>query len=111
MAVEALGEIPHAEAVAALISLSAFPLHRAACVTALCRRAEGDVESVGRGLNDPRPDVRLAVVDALTRSRAAGASNLLNRALEDSAASVRFAANFAVSLRESVAEGRPMHGR
>ena len=62
---------------------------------------------VGRGLNDPRPEVRLSVVDALTRSKAARASNLLHRALEDSAASVRFAANFAVSLRESVAAGGP----
>jgi HEAT repeat protein len=109
-AVESLGRIVHPDSIGVLISLTAYPTLRAECVTALSRLAEGNEEFIGRGLSDPRADVRLAVVDALTRSRGAGASNLMKQALEDTVASVRFAALFALSLHDAGTDGKPRHG-
>jgi HEAT repeat protein len=104
-AVETLGRISGPEAITALVSLCASPSLRADCVKALSRIADGNEEFVGHGLNDPRPDVRLAVVDALTRAGTASAPAHLRRALEDADASVRFAAGLAVSLRDCALHG------
>lgn len=115
-AIDVLGHLPVPEAVDALLALVALPAHRDACVAALARAAEGQLDRVARGLRDPRLDVRRAVIDALARARAPRAAEWLSAALEDAEALVRFAAltalaHIAISPKQqrlaNLAEGDP----
>lgn len=99
-AVETLGTIGGAEAIAALVRLAADPRRGTSVVAALARQDEAQVESIGRELRAADDGVRCILVEALGRMKHRGASLLLAEALHDPAVSVRFAAVQALGRRD-----------
>jgi HEAT repeat protein len=86
-----------AAATAALISLTAEPARREASLAALSALPVRQLGEVAKGLRHPSPDVRRAVIQALSRMKNPEASYLVERALEDETAAVR--ATAAAELR------------
>jgi len=86
-----------AAATAALISLTAEPARREASMAALSALPVRRLGEVAKGLRHPSPDVRRAVIQALSRMKNPEASYLVERALEDETAAVR--ATAAAELR------------
>jgi HEAT repeat protein len=91
-AIDALARQGSAEAVAALIGLTAEAALREYCVEALSRLGKDKIELIGKGLAHSQSIVRRAVVEALGRMKQSIASELLVKALDDEEASVRLAA-------------------
>lgn len=91
-AIEALAQLSTAEAIEALVELTANPTRNQVCILALANLGEAQIEAIGRGLNHPNPKVRCAVVEVLTRLKHPRASELLMVALDDGDTSVRLAA-------------------
>ncbi len=89
---EANSTLHQNKAIAGLIDLTADPTRREACVTALAKLRESQIETISTGLTHPHSGVRRAVVDALTRLKHPQASAFLETALEDSDSIVRLAA-------------------
>jgi HEAT repeat protein len=83
---------PAAPAVRTLVGLAADASRRELVIAALGGVPAALVEEIAHGLRDPRPGVRLAVVQALGRMRQAEASKWLQTALDDESAEVRLAA-------------------
>jgi HEAT repeat protein len=79
-------------AVKALIDLTAEAPRRHLVVPALAALPSDAIASVAEGLRDPRPQVRVAVVQSLGGMRRGDASRWLESALGDGAADVRAAA-------------------
>jgi HEAT repeat protein len=75
-----------------LVELAADAAHRELVIEAIASLPPTAVEPVGAGLQDPRPNVRLALVHALARMRHADASRQLKAAMADPSAEVRLAA-------------------
>jgi HEAT repeat protein len=90
-AVEALARLDAPQAIEALIQLTGDPAKRDVCVAALARGGEKQADWIARGLAHARPEVRLAVVDALRRMRGPAVAEKLSKALEDAESSVRLA--------------------
>lgn len=97
-AVEALGAIaarsgePAADAIRALLTLTAEPRHRDGSCNALVRLPVARISIVAEGLANLHPQVRLATIDVLARMRHPDASAVLRSALDDADAGVREAA-------------------
>jgi len=91
-AIEALADLATPEAIAALLELTANPIHNEACILALANLGEEQVEAIGRGLSHFNLEVRCATVDVLTRLRCPRASFLLITALDNQSQPVRLAA-------------------
>ena len=81
-----------ADAIKAMVDLAADGGRRDRIVAALAGLAPERIEQVAHGLRDPRPAVRIAVVEALGRMRRVEASSWLQSALDDPLAEVRLAA-------------------
>jgi HEAT repeat protein len=79
-------------AVKALVDLAAEAARRDLVVPALAALPNDVIASIAEGLHDPRPQVRVAVVQSLGRMRRADASRWLQSALDDGADDVRTAA-------------------
>jgi HEAT repeat protein len=81
-----------ARAVGALLALVADPSRRELVIAALGSLPSPLIETVARGLRDPRPAVRASAVQGLGRMRHPEASRSLQTALDDPAPEVRVAA-------------------
>jgi len=79
-------------AVRALVRLAADPSRRELVIAALGALPAASVDQVAQGLRDPRPSVRIAVLQALARMRHHEASRRLQSALDDDSPEVRLAA-------------------
>jgi HEAT repeat protein len=79
-------------AVGALVELAADAGRRGLVVACLAALPSALIEDVARGLGDPRPGVRVAVIEALGRMRRVEASRSIQAALDDQVAEVRLAA-------------------
>jgi HEAT repeat protein len=75
-----------------LVRLAADPARRPLVVTALASLPATAIEAIAQGLEDARPGVRVAVVQALARMRRAESSWWVERALDDPQLEVRLAA-------------------
>ncbi len=105
-AMVALRKLASAEAIAALVALTADATRREAAIDALAEVPDGQIEDVARGLTHHTVAVRRASVEVLARMKRPRASELLRLALDDADASVRLAAADALgkSYRPSDAE-------
>jgi HEAT repeat protein len=90
-AIDALARLATAEAINALITLTADAARREASIAALVHLGERNIEAIGRGISHPQASVRRAVVEALGRMKHPLASEILIQALDDREASVRLA--------------------
>jgi HEAT repeat protein len=86
-----------AAAIGALIALTAEPARREAVVSSLGGLPPRQIGDVSRGLRHPSPDVRRAIIEALSRMKHPEASRAVEAALEDAVAAVR--ATAAAELR------------
>ncbi len=91
-AIFALKKLAMAEAIAALVALTADATRREAASAALAEVPDSQVEGVARGLSHHSVEVRRAVVEILARMKRQRASELLRVALNDAEPSVRLAA-------------------
>jgi HEAT repeat protein len=105
-AINALGQLPVPESLAALIELAALPGRRAACVAVLPDAAKGNLACIAGSLSHQQLDVRRAVVEALGRMRDPRATALLSVALEDAEGSVRLAALTALAHSANPQKGQ-----
>jgi HEAT repeat protein len=81
------------EAARALVALAGDPGRRELVVAALATLPPAAIDLVAeRGLKDPRPSVRVAILEAFGRARCHEASRWLEAALSDKDAEVRLAA-------------------
>jgi HEAT repeat protein len=80
------------EASRALVSLAAEPARRHLAIAALGNLPPERIPDVAAGLRHPSPDVRSAIVDALSRMKQREASRVIESALDDPAVPVRLAA-------------------
>lgn len=92
VAIDTLGKLRSPESVGALVSLTADPIRRPACIAALSHLSESELPWIAFGLEHINEAVRCAVVEALALMKSPEASRLVADALEDRAASVRLAA-------------------
>ncbi|MEN3333577.1 MAG: hypothetical protein V7641_2942 [Blastocatellia bacterium] len=90
-AIDALARLATAEAINALITLTADTARREAAIAGLAHLGQRHIEAIGHGINHPQSSVRRAVVEALGRMKQPLASELLIQALDDREASVRLA--------------------
>jgi HEAT repeat protein len=90
-AIDGLARMATADAINALITLTADATRREASIAALVHLGERNIEAIGRGITHPQASVRRAVVEALGRMKHLKASELLADALDDREASVRLA--------------------
>jgi HEAT repeat protein len=81
-----------AEAVRALVALTAEPARREAAVSAIARLPASRAATVAVGLTHAVPAVRCSIVEALGRMRHADATRWIETALDDRAPTVRAAA-------------------
>jgi HEAT repeat protein len=102
-AITQLAAMATSPSIESLIRLTADRVMRERAVNALGRLDPAHIDSIAAGLNDARPEVRRAVVDAVSRIKHPRVSELLGKALEDESAAVRLAAVFA--LRRSGSYG------
>jgi len=79
-------------AIKALVGLAGDASRRELAIAALGGLPPSSIDCVAQGLRDPRPGVRVAVVQALGRMRHIQASGRLQAALDDESADVRLAA-------------------
>jgi HEAT repeat protein len=96
-AIEGLASIAAASpgdprSVRALVGLAAEAGRRDLVIAALARVPPARIDDLADGLEDPRPAVRIAVLQALGRMRRVEASRWILSALDDEAAEVRLAA-------------------
>lgn len=91
-AIDALAHLATPEAIDALVTLTADHKHREACIAALSRFDEAQLEWIAHGLTHANVEVRRAVTEALGRIKRSSASELLSAALDDPEATVRLAA-------------------
>jgi HEAT repeat protein len=91
-AIEALTQSASDAAIGALVGLAADAAHRDACIVALARLGEKHIDMITRGLAQPVPSVRSAVVEALARMKLPRASEFVRGALDDPDPAVRLAA-------------------
>jgi HEAT repeat protein len=91
-AIDALAQVATPEAIDALVALTSDQRLREACITALARFDETQLEWIARGLTHVNVEVRRAVTEALGRIKRSNASDLLSAALDDPEAAVRLAA-------------------
>jgi HEAT repeat protein len=91
-AIAALKKLGSAEAIAALVALTADATRREAASAALVEAPDAQIENVARGLSHHSVAVRRALVEVLARMKRGRASELLRVALDDEDASVRLAA-------------------
>ena len=85
-------DVQGSEATHALVALTGEPLRREASVKALSELPARRIGDLVRGLSDPAPEVRCAIVEALGRMQQPAASRSLESALADDHPSVRLAA-------------------
>jgi HEAT repeat protein len=79
-------------AVKALVGLAADERQEPFVIPALAALPASRIDDIALGLRDPRPGVRIAVLQALARMRRSEASRWVQVALEDEVADVRLAA-------------------
>jgi HEAT repeat protein len=91
-AIAALKKLATAEAIAALVALTADATRRELASAALAEVPDVQIENVARGLSHHAVEVRRAVVEILARMKRPRASELLRVALDDTDNSVRLAA-------------------
>ncbi|HUK92194.1 MAG TPA: HEAT repeat domain-containing protein [Blastocatellia bacterium] len=97
-AIDALAKLASPEAVQTLISLTADPARRAACIEALSLMGKDRVSVFAQGLRHDQPGVvRASIVEVLSRMKQTEASELLTTALNDEDASIRLAATNALA--------------
>jgi HEAT repeat protein len=91
-AIDSLRRLGTAQAVAALISLTAEATRREAVIDTISQLGEERIEEIGGGLTHAQAGVRGAVVEALGRMKHLPAAELLADALDDQDPAVRIAA-------------------
>lgn len=91
-AIDALAYRKSPESVSALIALTVSAKLRELSVSALSRLGQDAVEWLSDGLNNAHVEIRLAMIDVLSRMKIPRATDSLTAALEDSEARVRLAA-------------------
>jgi HEAT repeat protein len=91
-AIDALARMATAEAIVALIDLTAEPARREASVEALARLGEQKIGLIGQGLAHAQASVRRTIVEVLRRMKHPTASEMLEGALEDQDATIRLSA-------------------
>lgn len=96
-AIDALAGRKSPESVTALVSLAASSKLRELAVSALSRLGDDAIEWLADGLNHAYMEIRLAVLDALSRMKTPRATDALTMALEDTEVRVRLAAASALS--------------
>jgi HEAT repeat protein len=97
VAIDALAHLKSPESVTALVSLAASSKLRELTVSALSSMSNDAIEWLADSMNHAHVEVRLAVLDALSRIKTPRATDVLTTALEDSEVRVRLAAASALS--------------
>jgi HEAT repeat protein len=96
-AIDMLGKVGTADAIATLIGFMADPLRRERVIAVLAHSRD-NVDQVADGLSNARIEVREGIVEALARMKSERASELVKKALDDSSGSVRAAAASALGI-------------
>jgi HEAT repeat protein len=109
-AMDRLAAMATPASIRSLLGLAADRRVRDRAISALAAVDSAHMDRIGTGLDDPRIDVRRAVVEALSRKKHPMASELLSKALEDQAAPVRLAAVLALRHLGSHAAERKLAG-